>query len=88
MCRPEHERGDLVDRLTSAFARSLVLALGIGGWDADRRASQTREQVAYLVRYSHGGVSWSEASQLGMVELVQRAKAIDHWIKIENKPAT
>jgi hypothetical protein len=76
-----------VDRLTGAYARSLVLALGIGGWDPEKRASQTREQVAYLVRYSHGGISWPEAVGLGMVELAQRAKAISHWIKIENQPA-
>jgi len=83
---PEHERGDLLDRLTRAHARSLVLAQGLGRWDVARQVSENAKMVAYVVRYSNGAASWDEVEALGLTTMHRRAADLGHWIKIENGP--
>lgn len=87
VCAPSHELGDRLDRLERPHARSLVLAMGLGSWDLYKRAKRELEDVAFVVRYSHGGATWDEAKDTPTTELARRVQALVKWIRVENTPS-
>jgi hypothetical protein len=65
----------------------MVLAMGLGPWDLERRAREEAKMVAYLARYSNGACTWDQAASLPVSELNRRVWALAYWIKIENSPS-